>query len=274
MCHDPLCFCPVLAPPQFPMASLCAKFANCLKLHRTVALHRVRTNTMGLIAGLLVSYLLPLPSLHEAIYAVYTREYDSWAGKSIYQWFCIFGMSLPPRSRVDLTINAEITMFSLFLFNILQGIYAIRYPRASFPPITSRTKPTIATKDPISPQRPSRLLPSRVSSHFHRLRRALIQFALILVSLWQSGTQPQKPFSFSPSSSFGRSMSANYPSSPFSTPSRVVHYSVPPYMSTDTRLTSSSINFSSTPSPVVAAYRARHLSRRVGRRLCFCHRSL
>lgn len=190
MCHDYLLKPSLLLPSaslfiplQFPMTSLCAKFANCLKLHRTVALHRVRTNTMGLITGLLVSYLLPLPSLHEAIYAVYTREYDSWAGKSIYQWFCILGMSLPTRSRVDLTINAEITMFSLFLFNILQGIYAIRYPRASFPPITSRTKPTIATKDPISPQRPSRLLPSRVSSHFHRLRRALIQFALILVSL-------------------------------------------------------------------------------------------
>ena len=46
--------------------------------------------------------------------------------------------------------------------------------------------------------------------------------------LCQSSPQTQKPFSFSPSSSFGLSVTANYPTSPISTPSRVVHYPVPP----------------------------------------------
>lgn len=68
-------------------------------------------------------------------------------------------------------------------------------------------------------------------------------------------------------------MTANYPTSPISTPSRVVHYAVPPgpnvLMNTQASAsTSSSIGLLSTPSPVVTAYRGKHLSNSVGRE-CF-----
>ncbi|KAF5362100.1 hypothetical protein D9756_002119 [Leucocoprinus leucothites] len=208
--------------------SLYAQLANHLMPHRAEALQRVRVNSICLVTGILVSYLLPIPSLHKAIHVVRARGYESGAGEWLYRWFCIL----------------EVATFSLLLFNILHGMYAVQYPRASFPPVTSPAKPTIMKKDVVSPQRSFKVLSP------------------------QSSPQPQKPFSFSPSSSFGRSMSANYPSSPVSTPSRVVHYPALPNVSTTSQVsTSSSINLLSTPSPVATAYRGKHLSNSVGHAL-------
>ncbi|KAF9454485.1 hypothetical protein P691DRAFT_692733 [Macrolepiota fuliginosa MF-IS2] len=209
--------------------SLYARLANHFKPHRTEALQRVRVNGVCLVTGVLVSYLLPIPSLHKAIYAVRGSLRDGFgSGEWFYRWFCIL----------------EVATFALFLFNVLHGIYAVRYPRASFPPLASPSKPTGIKKAPATPQRSFKLLSP------------------------QSSPQPQKPFSFSPSSSFGLSMTSNYPTSPVSTPSRVVHYPAPPNSSTATQAsTSSSINILSTPSPVISAYRGKHLSNSVGRAL-------
>jgi len=80
---------------RFPlrfMSSLYTNFVNQLKPCRTRALQCVRVNTMALITGIIVSYLLPIPSLHEAIYVVHARRYDPEA--LLYRRFCIFGMSL------------------------------------------------------------------------------------------------------------------------------------------------------------------------------------
>ncbi|KAJ3576563.1 hypothetical protein NP233_g357 [Leucocoprinus birnbaumii] len=210
------------------IGSLYAQLANHLKPHRAEALQRVRVNSICLVIGTFVSYILPVPSLHKAIWAVRSREYESGAGEWLYRWFCII----------------EVATFSLLLFNVLHGLYAVQCPRAPLPPVTSPAKPTIMKREIASPQRSFRVLSP------------------------QSSPQPQKPFSFSPSSSFGRTMSANYPSSPVSTPSRVVHYAVPPDASTNTQAsTSSSINLLSTPSPVVTAYRGKHLSNSVGHAL-------
>lgn len=88
----------------------------------------------------------------------------------------------------------------------------------------------------------------------------------------QSSPQPQKSFTFSPSSSltsasisFSPSSTAPpYPQSPISTPSRVVHYSVPPSPLSKTMGSSTSTaEYLTSPSPV-SAYRGR-LTADVGR---------
>lgn len=81
-------------PLRFAMSSLYTNFVNQLKPCRPLALQRVRVNSMALITGIIVSYLLPIPSLHEAIYVVHARRYDPEA--LLYRRFCIFGMSLYP----------------------------------------------------------------------------------------------------------------------------------------------------------------------------------
>ncbi|KXN84129.1 hypothetical protein AN958_00399, partial [Leucoagaricus sp. SymC.cos] len=203
------------------------QFLSHFKPHRAEALQRVRVNSVCLATGVLVSYLLPIPSLHKAIHVVRARDYDLGAGERMYRWFCLL----------------EVAVLSIFLLNILHGIYAVRYPRASFPPLASPAKPKVKATA-ATPQRPFKVLSP------------------------QSSPQPQKPFSFSPSSSFGFSMTTNYPTSPISTPSRVVHYPAPPNASTTSQAsTSSSVNILATPSPVVTAYRGKHLSNSVGHAL-------
>ena len=87
----------------------------------------------------------------------------------------------------------------------------------------------------------------------------------------QSSPQHQKPFSFAPSSPFASASfsmsSVTYPVSPVSTPSRVVHYSIPPgSSSTNTQASSTStVGYLATPSPVVSAYRGKHAAGNVGR---------
>ncbi|EKM81548.1 hypothetical protein AGABI1DRAFT_69829 [Agaricus bisporus var. burnettii JB137-S8] len=201
---------------------------NHFKPHRAEALYRIRVNGFCLVTGILLTYLLPIPSLHEAIGIV--RGYpESASGEGLYGCFCIL----------------EVVALTLFSINFLHGIYAVNCPRASLPPIASPNRPKGIRKASLTPQRPFKLLSP------------------------QSSPQTQKPFSFSPSSSFGRSMTTNYPTSPASTPSRVVHYTAPPTNSSTTSQASnsSSINILSTPSPVISAYRGKHLSNSVGRAL-------
>jgi len=78
----------------FAMSSLYTQFVNQLKPCRPRALQCVRVNTMALLISIIVSYLLPIPSLHEAIYVARARRYDPEA--LLYRRFCIFGTSLYP----------------------------------------------------------------------------------------------------------------------------------------------------------------------------------
>lgn len=72
---------------------------------------------------------------------------------------------------MDLTINAEVALLSLFLFNILCGIYAIRFPRTSSLPGTPLAKPPVAKENSITPKRDYNILPPRVNTTFHSLKR-------------------------------------------------------------------------------------------------------
>lgn len=85
----------------------------------------------------------------------------------------------------------------------------------------------------------------------------------------QTTPQAQKPFAFSPSASTALgSSSVPYAQSPISTPSRVLHYSTLPSSSTTTQSSSTS-DFLATPSPVISAYRGKHMSADVGRTLLY-----
>ncbi|KAF8803642.1 hypothetical protein BYT27DRAFT_7195502 [Phlegmacium glaucopus] len=219
------------------LSSTITAVSNHLKPHRAEALQRIRLNALCLVTTLIVSYLLPVPSLLTAARILLTSSHHQrWSTEWIYEWTCVFEMAI-------------ITMFA---YNILEAIYALKYPRAPLPQITSPASAKLRSGVAFSPtqKRPFKVLSPN------------------------SSPQPQKSFTFSPSSSltsasisFSQS-STNplYPQSPISTPSRVVHYSVPPSSLTKTMGSSTSTSeYLATPSPV-SAYRGR-LPADVGRAL-------
>ncbi|KAG6916143.1 hypothetical protein DXG01_008294 [Tephrocybe rancida] len=128
-----------------------------------------------------------------------------------------------------------VAVATVFGFNVLEGVFAIKYPRVSVPATPGSAKPLFQAVP--TPKRTFKVLSP------------------------QSSPQPQKAFSIS------QSASSSYPASPLSTPSRVVHYPSIAASSTNTNASSTStMLFHSTPSPAVAAYRGKH-SNSVGRAL-------
>ncbi|KAG6841014.1 hypothetical protein C0991_002644 [Blastosporella zonata] len=152
-----------------------------------------------------------------------SNRLERWSADWLYRWFCI----------------TEVALASVFAFNILEGVYAVKYPRSPVVPTPGETKSVFQTQ---TPKRSFNILSP------------------------QSSPQPQKAFSTSHSASFAASTS-NYPASPLSTPSRIVHYPSIAASSTNTNASSTStMLFHSTPSPAVAAYRGKH-SNSAGRAL-------
>jgi hypothetical protein len=155
-------------------------------------------------------------------------------------------------SVTRLTLRLEVAGATIFSFNFLEGIYAVKYPRPPLPPYTSpaKTKP-IFKSDP-TPQRSFKILSPNV-------RPDSPPFCSTDAHVTQTSPQPQKAFSLSSSTS-------KYPPSPLSTPSRVLQYSTLPASSTNTQASSTStMAFHSTPSPIISAYRGKHLNGSVGR---------
>ncbi|KAG5333654.1 hypothetical protein E4T56_gene19781 [Termitomyces sp. T112] len=147
---------------------------------------------------------------------------ERWSSDWFYRWFCII----------------EVALVALFAFNLLQGLYAVQYPR---------TVP---------------LTPEKQKSLFQNTTNPKRSFKVLSPN---SSPQPQRAFSMSQSASFTGSPST-YPASPLSTPSRVVHYPSVSASSTNTNASSTSTTlFHSTPSPAIPAYR--YHSNSVGRAL-------
>lgn len=179
----------------------------------------------------------------------------------------------------------EMGLVTVMGYNILEASYAIKYPRAP-PPV-----PFKSSKTPIS----SPVSQSKSPRPFQVLSP-------------NSSPQPQRPFTFNPSASTSsplanstssrglkksvaaststaaaanangsannNSSTANppYAQSPVSTPSRVLHYTVPPSASTASNVSaaSTSSEYLATPSPMVSAYRGKHISGEVGREFSLC----
>ncbi|KAJ7678903.1 hypothetical protein DFH06DRAFT_1315875 [Mycena polygramma] len=171
------------------------------KLHRADALVRIRRNAFALLLILVLSTLVPrIPALPTA-----------------------FAVAL-----------SEVGAVALMSLNILQAVYAVKYPLALPPPSPSPAKAKGLHMGTPTPKRAFRLSPN-------------------------SSPQLQKSFSFGASGSVLQSSTSSsaYPSSPLSTPSRVLHYSIPPSSSPSTFSMSSSSNIN-TPSPILSTYLGKH----------------
>ncbi|KJA18176.1 hypothetical protein HYPSUDRAFT_145387 [Hypholoma sublateritium FD-334 SS-4] len=212
-------------PPK--PSSLLSTITNNLKPHKAEAIQRIRFNTLCLVATLILSYLLPAPSLLVASRTVFRgTNHQTWSVEWFKQWFA-FG---------------EVSLVALLGYNIVEAAFAIKYPRAPLAPIASPAKPRTQASSLATPKRAFKIL----SPH--------------------TTPQAQKPFAFSPSASTSLGSSVPYAQSPISTPSRVLHYSALPSSSTTTQSSSTS-DFLATPSPVISAYRGKHISAEIGRAL-------
>ncbi|KAJ6508042.1 hypothetical protein C8R47DRAFT_1237157 [Mycena vitilis] len=199
-------------------------FTDYFKLHRADALVRIRRNAFALLLLLVLSTLVPrIPALPTAL-AV------ALSGGKRYRWGSadwIYNCATDP--------NTEVGAVALMSLNILQAVYAVKYPLALPPPSPSPAKAKGLHMGTPTPKRAFRLSPN-------------------------SSPQLQKSFSFGASGSVlqsSTSSSSAYPSSPLSTPSRVLHYSIPPSSSPSTFSMSSSSNIN-TPSPILSTYLGKH----------------
>ncbi|KAI0800101.1 hypothetical protein C8Q74DRAFT_1234249 [Fomes fomentarius] len=176
---------------------------------RNEAIARLRTNAVGLLGIGVLSNLLPIPTPWRAFDVV-------WQGR-------------PASAPYYYLCAAELFVFGVLVFNVLQASYALKYPRAANPPPPTPTKSIIGT--PLSP-------PAR-------------QWRLQGLTP-TSSPQRQKAFS-------------TYAPSPVSTPSRTLNYTIPSVASpAETSLLSSVSSLPGSPASPLAAYRGRH-SASVGR---------
>ncbi|KAI0768278.1 hypothetical protein BD413DRAFT_564986 [Trametes elegans] len=180
---------------------------------RSEAIARLRTNSVGLVGFVIISNLLPVPSLWTAFDVVWRQRPAS----TPYYSLCA----------------AELVLLAVFLFNIVQAGYALKYPRLPPPPPPSPAKP--AKNTPLSPPAARQW---RLSSNTPNV---------------SSSPQRQKAFS-------------SYAPSPVSTPSRTINYSIPASLSSppDASFASSIGSVPGSPGSPLAAYRGRH-STSVGR---------
>ncbi|KAI0654138.1 hypothetical protein C8Q70DRAFT_926369 [Cubamyces menziesii] len=187
-----------------------ASLVDWFKPLRSEAIARLRMNAVGLVGLTIFTNLLPVPSPWKAVDVVWRQRPTS----APYYYLCL----------------AELAMFAMFLFNILQASYALKYPRAPLPPPPSPAKPPKST--PLSP-------PSR-------------QWRL---SGLTPNSSPQRQQAFS-----------SYAPSPVSTPSRTINYTIPASIASppDASFASSVSSLPGSPASPLAAYRGRH-SASVGR---------
>ncbi|KAG7442931.1 uncharacterized protein BT62DRAFT_935656 [Guyanagaster necrorhizus] len=117
-----------------------------IKPHRAEAIARIRTNTFFLVLLAVATHLLPLPSLPRAIRAVSSNS-DAYDG--IYGYLCLL----------------EVALSSVLVYNILQSLYAIKYPRPMPPPPSSaKSKRKAIQVSPTPPRRLSQLVtPKKIS---------------------------------------------------------------------------------------------------------------
>ena len=131
------------APPSNPMSpasllfatSKAKQFAHFSKPHKNEAFLRLRNSTLCLVTLVLLTYLLPIPSLWTALNVVRGES-----GVNAFWAVCAAG-TLTCRAdigrHVDMVLLSEIALSSLLGLNLLQAALAIRYPRSPLPPLPS-----------------------------------------------------------------------------------------------------------------------------------------
>lgn len=185
-------------------ASKANDIPDCIKPYKNEALIRLRNSTVGLVALVVTTHILPLPSLWTAANVVRDR------GQSDIGF--LWGVCA-----------TELGFLALLILNTAQAAYALRYPRK---PHSTHVSPAKALQ--VTPQS-------------QKKRRSILSPA--------SSMGPRAP----------QRTSSLYTSSPLSTPSRTLYYSMPSTPSPfNASLTSSTSSMPPTPSPSLGAYHARH----------------
>ena len=65
---------------------------NHLKPHKSEAIQRLRYNALCLFTTLVISYLMPLPSLPSALrFAFRTSQHVAWSREQFWEWMCQLG---------------------------------------------------------------------------------------------------------------------------------------------------------------------------------------
>ncbi|KAG9308053.1 hypothetical protein JVU11DRAFT_12620 [Chiua virens] len=199
------------------------ELAHFSKPHKNEAFLRLRNSTLSLVTLVLLTYLLPVPSLWTAFNFV--------RGECVVDAFWAICAAGTRTARVGFGLRlrpfyfffpntVEIVLSGLLALNFVQAAIAIRYPRSPLPSLPS------PAKNALTPQG-------------QKKRRAILS----------PGTSPQTQ----------RSFSSSYVPSPVSTPSRTLHYSVPSTPSPfGASLGVSTSTAPSTPSPSLAAYHGKH----------------
>jgi hypothetical protein len=77
---------------QSLLSSTLQSIANYFKPYRAEALQRIRVNAFCFILVVVLSNLLPLPSLQSALLSVTSSRHERWSLDWVYRWFCILGM--------------------------------------------------------------------------------------------------------------------------------------------------------------------------------------
>ncbi|ESK89355.1 hypothetical protein Moror_16198 [Moniliophthora roreri MCA 2997] len=223
------------------MTSKITSISNYFRPLRAEAVVRVRVNILCLLTICLATYLLPVPSIPSSIRVVMKENYnnhDGTGGPTDWWWR---GISL-----------LEVAITTICSYNILEGLYAIKYPRAPLPP--SNTSPT-------------KKKPGLVMSPSPAKRPLSIMSPNINPSKVFASPSNSKSLSLSTSRSLAQSLAGSTPGkyapSPLTTPSRVVRYSMPPQPSSTVSAATNASSTSTmppTPSPIVSAYRGKQYS--------------
>lgn len=114
------------------ISSLLSTISNHFKPHRAEALQRIRINAFSLVLVVVFSNLLPLPTIQRSLRLVISdSKSERWSSDWLYRWFCILGerSSLSSITSVPKALWSEVTLAVVFAFNLLQGVYAVQYPR-------------------------------------------------------------------------------------------------------------------------------------------------
>ncbi|KAI6102540.1 hypothetical protein EV401DRAFT_2023364 [Pisolithus croceorrhizus] len=195
------------ASPHVPAvfsASKAKGISDCIKPYRSEAFIRLRNSTVSLVALVVTTHLLPLPSLLTAVNVVRDGEQRDTS----FLWgICAI----------------ELGCLALLILNIVQAAFALKYPRKPHPTHVSPAKSL------------------QVTPQNQKKRQAILSPT--------ASTGPRAP----------QRTSSLYNSSPLSTPSRTLYYSMPSTPSSfNVPLTSSTSSMPPTPSPSLGAYHARH----------------
>jgi len=88
------------------LSSTLTTVSNHLKPHKAEAVQRIRMNTLCLLATLVLSYLLPVPSIFSAVRALLSSSQNQrWSAEWAWEWIGVLGAFLLIRGLFSLIFS-------------------------------------------------------------------------------------------------------------------------------------------------------------------------